>query len=297
MPRAASSCIRFLVAAIFAATTAATSADTLVLKNGGQLEGKLKSRTEKEIHFELTQGVAIFPVDQVADVKTGTTVVDELKAKFEALAYTDADGHYALAQWCRSQALFSEMRESLELVIQIAPDHEAARADLGHVRHDGKWLTSPADIEAAGYVRYLGRWYDKAALASLGVSSAQRQDEEKLRTQINDLLRKLASEDGAVRTRAREELTVLSRISAMPQLGELAGQLHKRYDDYYTEQRYVTLELRLTKAEIEKPIRTVSSSIASGSGATSAVDIEVPQISLIKLRTTVTVPAGGGRRR
>lgn len=57
------------------------------------------------------------------------------------------------------------------------------------------------------------------------------------------------------------------------------------------DRRYVTLELRPTLAAVT--INTVTSSIASGSGPTSVVEIETPNVTLRKLRTTVTMPDGG----
>lgn len=57
------------------------------------------------------------------------------------------------------------------------------------------------------------------------------------------------------------------------------------------DRRYVTLELRPTLANVV--ITTVTSSIASGSGSTSVVEIETPNVTLRKLRTTVTMPDGG----
>ena len=57
------------------------------------------------------------------------------------------------------------------------------------------------------------------------------------------------------------------------------------------DRRYVTLELRPTLANVV--ITTVTSSIASGAGSTSVVEIETPNVTLRKLRTTVTMPDGG----
>ncbi len=58
--------------------------------------------------------------------------------------------------------------------------------------------------------------------------------------------------------------------------------------------RYVTLELRPTVALLTRPIATFSTSLASGPVTASApVVIQIPELSVSRVRTTVSMPDGG----
>jgi hypothetical protein len=52
-----------------------------------------------------------------------------------------------LADWCRRQKLVDQQRAHLTAVLQLEPDHAAARAQLGHVRVDDVWL-SKEEVDA-----------------------------------------------------------------------------------------------------------------------------------------------------
>jgi type II secretory pathway component GspD/PulD (secretin) len=60
------------------------------------------------------------------------------------------------------------------------------------------------------------------------------------------------------------------------------------------DRRFVTLELRPTVALLTRPIATFSTSLASGPITASApVIIQIPELRVSRVRTTVTMPDGG----
>lgn len=297
-----------LIALLLVLAAPLALADTLVLKSGGKVEGKLLARKGDKIHFQTRFGEAIFDAASVVEVITGKTVVDEYKERHKALAFTDAAGHFALGQWCREQGMIGEWRDQMKQVLEIDADHAGARQSLGHLQHQGRWLTTPDELRSAGYREYLGRWYTAEQLAKVEQSPEAQAKHEKLRKQINGLLKSMAGKNDRQRTKARDDLMVLARVQNMPDLAKLAGSLYKRYNDYYTNMRYVTVEVRAQLATVKQPIDTVVTTIASGnsgdltdpdndtSSNPAAVTIDVPQVELIDVRTTVIVPAGTGRR-
>ena len=56
------------------------------------------------------------------------------------------------------------------------------------------------------------------------------------------------------------------------------------------DRKYIALELRPTVAELVRPIPTFTSSLA---GSTLAVTIQLPELNVRTINTTVTVPDGG----
>jgi uncharacterized protein YkwD len=87
------------------------------------------------------------PADQreLPSLSSGTAVDAshprvEYRRRAMALKPADADGHWALAQWCHENGLFTQ--ESVEAmdVLEISPDHEAARAALGFIKSGASWI-------------------------------------------------------------------------------------------------------------------------------------------------------------
>ena len=55
------------------------------------------------------------------------------------------------------------------------------------------------------------------------------------------------------------------------------------------DRRFITLELRPTVATLTRPIRTVTTTL----GAASSVTIELPELEIARVRTSVPIPDGG----
>jgi hypothetical protein len=58
-------------------------------------------------------------------------------------------GHMALADWCRRQRLDAQERAHLTRVLDLSPNHVAARVRLGFRRINGRWTTDEVLREAA----------------------------------------------------------------------------------------------------------------------------------------------------
>lgn len=137
-----------------------TVADELVLKSGARLAGEASSeRCSKGTHsFRSNHGVQFsVSIDSVAES------VDELPQSetYRELAPTIADSppdHWKLAEWCRRQGLLSERNLHLRRIIELQPDHLAARRALGYSHIDGKWATQRQVLRERGYVYHHGRW-------------------------------------------------------------------------------------------------------------------------------------------
>jgi hypothetical protein len=83
--------------------------------------------------------------DAVPDVDAHRRLV----ARYEAERQDHPDtleGHVAMAAWCGEQRLTMQERAHWYKVLQISPDHAAARAHLGFVRVDDRWMAR-SDLE------------------------------------------------------------------------------------------------------------------------------------------------------
>ncbi|MEZ5966554.1 MAG: hypothetical protein R3F56_22145 [Planctomycetota bacterium] len=95
------------------------------------------------------------PTDPAAELATM-----EKSAKDDVAALSKA------ADWAKAHGLPTEWRRILQRVLELAPDNEAANQALGHVKHDGRWMTAEkAEIlrnRAAGLVNVAGTWVPEA---------------------------------------------------------------------------------------------------------------------------------------
>ena len=138
------------------------AADRVVIQGGTELRGVvlpadpehpelvqiLTSTTSRPFEFHKEQVVRVVPE------------ADEMSGYLEQLAAAEptAAGEFALAEWCEAKRLTGpaqrHYRRALELDPQMGPAHEK----LGHVFHNGRWMTQDEKQQAQGLVKHKGRW-------------------------------------------------------------------------------------------------------------------------------------------
>lgn len=166
-----------LLAAFLAILVIATAApaDIFHLKSGGKIEGKKVS--EDGTHYTVktkfgTQKIAKADVDKVEEKAFdtgGSGKKDEYKQRLAEIDPRDAEAHYQLGLWCKSNKLNREATRSFKKAITLEPQHEGAHKALGHVQVGDVWM-SKADAKRAadvaksnemrekGLVQYKGDW-------------------------------------------------------------------------------------------------------------------------------------------
>ncbi|MBK6941303.1 MAG: hypothetical protein IPH13_14080 [Planctomycetes bacterium] len=137
---------RWLGAVVFALAicVAAAHADTVHLKNGSKLEGKIKSETDAVVEIETAFGVQKLARADVVKIERGVTAIEQLALDRKALAASDVAGRVAL--WRRAGELKQKkVREELEReILALDPQQADVHRARGNVLCDGKFVT-PAD--------------------------------------------------------------------------------------------------------------------------------------------------------
>ena len=135
-------------------------ADELRLKSGATLTGKSQSidNSAGTHSFRSDHGVQIaVTFDAVAEA-----IVERPHATiYREMAPSIADSvtsHWAVAEWCRQHNLARQRVAHLERIVQLNPNHVAARRALGFSQIDGRWATQRQVLREKGYVYYHGRW-------------------------------------------------------------------------------------------------------------------------------------------
>ncbi len=139
----------------------AASAEVFVLADGGRVTGSLlnpKESPRKQYVIQAADGAKItLAAAQVRQVLHPRP--DE--AEYERIAPTYADtaaAQWQLAEWCRTHKLNVQRQVHLRRVIELEPNHVAARHALGYSRVNGQWVTQKETMIAQGFVLRGGRW-------------------------------------------------------------------------------------------------------------------------------------------
>ncbi len=136
-------------------------ADVFQLRGGGQVEGELANADEsprRHYVIDTVEGAhLVLERSQVLRVARRSAAQEE----YLRIRVTHPDtvaGQWALAQWCREHRLATERRTHLERVVELDPDHAAARRALGYSRVDGQWKTTAEVMAERGYILHNGKW-------------------------------------------------------------------------------------------------------------------------------------------
>lgn len=206
--------MRTWLPALALALSAPALGDTLVLRDGGKLEGTIEGTTkegEKEYYtLRLPFGTTKVEAERVAEVIRAPSVLEEYRARRAALTDGDAQGFLALARFCRERRLYPEMEKTYRELLAFSPDDPEARATLGYVRKDGRWVTESEHRREEGFVSFEGMWITPASLATL---LEERQEAQALAHQRRE---EAAQREAEQRRRDAAEREALRRPVVLP---------------------------------------------------------------------------------
>jgi tetratricopeptide (TPR) repeat protein len=149
-----------LALALSALCAGAARADTIYLANGGKLEGTIIKEEPDKVTIKTkygTQTIDRMDIDRVDASKSERELYEEKKAQIED---NDAEGFYRLGLWCKENGLEQQAEAEMERVLEIDPDHDGARAELGYQKYEGEWLTEDEVMEKKGFRKWQGEWVE-----------------------------------------------------------------------------------------------------------------------------------------
>ena len=152
-------------------------ADIVVLKNGNRIEGIVSIKGDS-IVVTLPYGKMTINRDQIVKIISSITPLEKYLQQQSQLIHNDIKGHYKLAQWCRSNGLVPQWQQELQQVLQIDPNHEQARKDLGYVRHEGRWLSHDEIMAKRGYIKYKDQWLAREEYNSIVIEQLKKNLEQ-----------------------------------------------------------------------------------------------------------------------
>ena len=171
-----------IVAAVGLCLAPWAQADLVRLKNGGEVRGALVKGSDKTRDPELTivsfTGATItVSRSEVDSVQMRSPVVEEYVTRSREIPHT-IEAHQQLADWCSSRQLKSQRVEQLELLLELDPENEVIHRTLGHIHHNGEWMSRDEAMAKQGYILHKGKYITHLELELLEQSGAERAAEQ-----------------------------------------------------------------------------------------------------------------------
>ena len=148
----------WLVLIAIAMAPASLRADVIELKNGQELEGRIKILATGQYHITVEEGrVLIIEAADVVRHVIREAPMDELGRRLAQIRAEDRDGLVELARWAEDKGLRRSALDVYRRLLAVDPNHVGARNRLGFVCHKNRWVTRK-ELEGKGLVRFRGHW-------------------------------------------------------------------------------------------------------------------------------------------
>jgi hypothetical protein len=158
--------------------------DSIELKSGTQLSGKIIARTEENgrqyLVFKTTSG-GVLKLDTRRLVKRVNEVDPQYQELLAKMDDASPDAHWKMYEWCKGQDNGSsykrEMDYHLTRIVELDNTDEKAVRLLDNDRFGGKIRNLDHQFEGHGYTKVTGGWIPTLLVANM---EAERQQEEML---------------------------------------------------------------------------------------------------------------------
>jgi hypothetical protein len=201
-----------------------TSADVVMLKNGGQVRGKLQTEENAPtlVIRTLLGGTISIDRSSVENVERRSLLIEEYESRAHDVAGT-VDARWALAEWCKTNGLREQREEQLQMLLDIEPDHADARRILNHVLHHGTWMTREEWMTSRGYVLHKGKYVTQQELDLVLKSDGERAAETAWYPKIRQWFSWMTGRNPERAAEGRANFAALNDPDAVPALVNFLG--------------------------------------------------------------------------
>jgi hypothetical protein len=151
-----------LAGALVAAAPAA--ADVIHLKTGRSIEGASSPGAKKgTIEVRKADGVVVVLLEaDIVRIEKKEDPASELERRLRAVPPDEVEPLLDLLGWAREKSLHREAKGIARRIIDIDPNDEAARKELGYVVYENKWILESELRKRKGLVRFRDEWMEAA---------------------------------------------------------------------------------------------------------------------------------------
>jgi hypothetical protein len=281
------------------------AADELHRKDGTVLAGKVTLDGDRYSVVDRNRKYVV-PAAEVVKVVPKRSFMDDYEERLEALPEGDPEAIYEFGRWLEENDWKGKARLAYEEVVSLDPDHRGARRALGYELWEGEWVSPDELNRKKGLVEFEGQWYTPHALAELQAEMKQDADLRKrvddrrqMNQQLNGIVKRFASFDKRERRKAHEDVVKLADRLDSPELRKFADDTLAYYDETIRQicaQMKARAEVNVVLTKLKKPIDTFETALGAASigivSSQNPVRIQLPEVSIAELHTTVDIPAG-----
>ncbi|MBX6313711.1 MAG: HEAT repeat domain-containing protein [Isosphaeraceae bacterium] len=171
-------------------------ADRIILRGGSEIKGVILPGEGQPgqvlIQTEMASKPIAFQKEQVIQVIRQPSALDEYLARRDRVEPT-AEAQYEFGLWCEQHKLSGPAEIHYQKAVELDDDFGPAHKKLGHVRHEGRWMTYDEQREAQGLIKYKGRWISRQEKEQIEAQAAATAEQASWARRIK-LLRQLMQE-------------------------------------------------------------------------------------------------------
>jgi len=179
-------------------------ADEVFLKGGGQLSGRIVSRSATTVEVDVGAGRIAVPVSSVVRIEEGRSALQEYEERAGLIAAGDVEGWLSLGGWASARGLGTQAREAYHRALAASPDDPRANEALGNVKTGGRWVSEDESYRARGYVQYEGEWIAQAEHDAILRERAAEDARDRERREADSRVREAEARAEEAEARARE---------------------------------------------------------------------------------------------
>jgi hypothetical protein len=218
--------LRLLIALLVGvAGTVESFADVVRLASGTEFHGKIiATAATGSLTIDLLSGARVtLPAEEVVLQVVRPLAVEEYELRTRQVTDT-VDARWELADWCRQKGLTDQRESQLLRLVELEPDHERARAVLGHVWKDGAWVDWDAYMTARGYVKHRGKYITQQELDLLEKTSEELKREQDWFPKVRLWTNWITANNAARAQQGMTALRALKDPDAAPAVSRFLGE-------------------------------------------------------------------------
>ncbi len=294
-----------LITAVITSLCASSAlADEIHLKNGKVISGLVVDEGARYTVVDRDRKFAI-KKSLVKKVAESNCFMSKYQARLDKLPVDDAEAIFEFGRWLDQNDWSSRAKLAYREVLDLDPDHRGARRALSYSMYEGEWVSPDELNRKKGLVEFAGGWYTKHDLAELKkeiesnkklrIAYAERR---RINDKVNRIVQKFATFNKKKRAKAYNELYQFAEQVNSPELRKFADDTKAHFDRMHKilcAKMMARTEIQATHTQLKKPIDVFQTALGAAialNASQNPVRIQLPELSVAKVQTTVDIPAG-----